>query len=283
MRGSVDGRVWRGLNFCAVVAAAAWMGGPMGLAVANTTMTEPVKRAVDQPNKAKPVEAKPNEAKPAEQTKESESMPEPTTEQQAERESGMKSGSALSGEVDRLDGSRQDLAEYRGKVVLIVNVASQCGLTPQYEGLQKLYESKAGAGLVVLGFPANNFMGQEPGTSQEIAAFCSQKYGVTFPMFAKMNVIDPDGRGSGEASPLFKRLTVFAAAMLSQAERAEMEAKPSRVEGVVPGSPSWNFTKYVIGRDGRLEARFDPQTKPDDAALVATLDRLLAEPAPAKK
>lgn len=148
--------------------------------------------------------------------------------------------------MDRIDGTPQALSEYEGKVVLVVNVASKCGLTPQYAGLEALYEDKRGDGLVVLGFPANNFMGQEPGTNDEIQSFCTSEYGVTFPMFAKISV-----KGK-EQHPLFRQLS------------AQSEA------------PSWNFTKYLVGPDGRLVRRFGPRTSPNDAELVAEIDRLLA-------
>jgi glutathione peroxidase len=149
--------------------------------------------------------------------------------------------------MDSITGEPVDLADYRGRVVLIVNTASRCGLTPQYAGLQRLYEDKAGDGLVVLGFPANNFMGQEPGTNEQIAEFCEQNYGVTFPMFAKVSVKDDD------AHPLFARLT----------ELSE--------------EPTWNFTKYLINREGELVERFGPRTAPEDAALLAKIDELLSE------
>lgn len=193
------------------------------------------------------------------------------------------SESVLTGTVKRLDGTAEDLSAYRGKVVVVVNVASRCGLTPQYAGLQKLYESRKDRGLVVLGFPANNFMGQEPGTNSEIAEFCERNYGVTFPMFEKVDVIDPDGEGAGAAHPLFVRLTTEAAAKMTPEERAKFAEQPARVKGVVAGSPSWNFTKYVIDRDGRLAARFDPRTGGDDAAVTGLIDRLLeAKPAEPK-
>lgn len=146
----------------------------------------------------------------------------------------------------RIDGTSEHLGAYRGRVVLIVNTASRCGLTPQYEGLQRLHESKHQDGLVVLGFPANDFMGQEPGSNEQIAAFCDENYGVTFPMFEKISV-----KGA-EAHPLF--------VLLSEAA----------------GEPSWNFTKYLIDREGRIVRRFDPRTSPDDPELVATIEELLA-------
>lgn len=148
--------------------------------------------------------------------------------------------------MQRIDGTDAPLTDYKGKVVLVVNVASKCGLTPQYEGLEALYEAKSGDGLVILGFPANDFMGQEPGTNEEIAEFCSTEYGVTFPMFAKI-VVTGDG-----AHPLFQSLT------------AASEA------------PSWNFTKYLVDRDGHLVKCFGPRTAPNDPEMVAEIDRLLA-------
>lgn len=148
--------------------------------------------------------------------------------------------------VKSIDGKDVNLADYKGKVVLIVNVASKCGFTEQYEGLEKLYKAKKDAGLVVLGFPSNDFMGQEPGSNSEIAEFCTGRFGVTFPMFEKMAV-------TGEqASELYKRLTLAAKDM--------------------GGAPSWNFTKYLVGRDGQLVARFGSRTTPDDKTLVAALD-----------
>ncbi|MEZ6234502.1 MAG: glutathione peroxidase [Phycisphaerales bacterium] len=149
--------------------------------------------------------------------------------------------------MHRIDGAEESLEAYRGKVVMVVNVASACGLTPQYEGLEALYERHAGDGLVVLGFPANNFGNQEPGTNDEIAEFCTGEYGVTFPMFEKISVTGDDQH------PLY--------ATLSQ-------------EG---GPPTWNFTKYLIDREGRVVARFDPRTPPSDEALVARIEELLAQ------
>jgi len=145
-----------------------------------------------------------------------------------------------------LDGSERSLTQYNGKVVLIVNTASRCGLTPQYEGLQALYDSKRDDGLVILGFPANNFRGQEPGTDEEIALFCRDNYGVTFPMFSKISVLGEDQH------PLYADLSAA--------------TEP----------PSWNFTKYLLDRNGRLVKRFDPRTSPQDPALVAKIDELIA-------
>jgi len=154
---------------------------------------------------------------------------------------------ALSYSMTRIDGTSENLSDYRGKVVLMVNVASQCGLTPQYDGLQTLYEEKSDEGLVVLGFPANNFGGQEPGSNEQIAEFCTSEFDVSFPMFAKISV-----RGE-DAHPLYR--------MLSEAH----------------GEPTWNFTKYLVNREGEVVARFDPRVAPDAPELRAEVDRLLGE------
>lgn len=139
-----------------------------------------------------------------------------------------------------LSGAPQNLADYAGKVVLVVNVASQCGLTPQYAGLEALYKQYAAQGFVVLGFPCNQFAGQEPGTSEEIAAFCEVNYGVTFPIFSR---IDVNGE---EAHPLYKWLK---------------EAAPGILGSEVI---KWNFTKFLIGRDGSVVERYAPTTEPAD-------------------
>jgi len=152
---------------------------------------------------------------------------------------------ALGVTMNRIDGSPQALSDYEGRVVLVVNVASRCGLTPQYAGLESLYRSRSDEGLVVLGFPANDFGGQEPGTNEEIVEFCTGRYDVTFPMFEKISVTGPDQH------ELYRTLST---------------------EG---GDPSWNFTKYLIDREGRVVARFDPRVKPDDPALTGEIDRLL--------
>jgi len=148
--------------------------------------------------------------------------------------------------MNRINGTPEPLSEFKGKVVLIVNVASQCGLTPQYEGLESLYNRKRADGFVILGFPANDFGEQEPGTNAEIATFCTREFGVTFPMFQKVVVTGPD------ACPLYKRLT------------AESEA------------PTWNFTKYLLDREGRLVKRFGPKTPPDDPELLAAINRMVS-------
>lgn len=147
------------------------------------------------------------------------------------------------------------LEEFAGKVVIFVNVATKCGLTPQYEGLQQLFEKYEDAGLVIVGFPANNFGGQEPGTEAEILEFCTGTYDVTFPMFSKISVVGEDQH------PLYAKLTK---AMAEQG-----------------GAPTWNFTKYAVDRSGHVVKRFEPRTAPNDAKFVEEIERLLAEPVPA--
>jgi glutathione peroxidase len=150
-----------------------------------------------------------------------------------------------------IDGKDQSLADYRGKTLLIVNVASRCGLTPQYAGLEELYRAKKDQGLVVLGVPCNQFAGQEPGTEAEIKDFCSTKYDVTFPMFSKVEV-----NGAGR-HPLYTWLT----------------SAQSAPEG--PGDITWNFAKFVIDGEGRVAGRFSPKAAPTAEALVETIDRSL--------
>lgn len=172
--------------------------------------------------------------------------------------------------VTRMDGSHAPLAAYRGKVVLIVNVASQCGLTPQYTGLEALYQSRQAQGLEVLGFPANNFHGQEPGSDAEIRSFCTLNYGVQFPMFSKISV-----RGDDQ-HPLY--------AFLTNAQPGATGDGPLRSvlerDGIATGEPAevlWNFEKFLVDRQGRVVARFAPDVAPDDARLVHAIDQALAQ------
>lgn len=162
--------------------------------------------------------------------------------------------------LTRIDGSKTSLGTMAGQVLLIVNVASKCGLTPQYEELEKLYEEKRDRGFAVLGFPSNQFGGQEPGSEAEIQEFCTSIYGVRFPMFAKLDVKGPDQH------PLYKALT---------------EARPERVPAPgrepKPGSDvSWNFEKFLVGRDGTVIERFAPQFAPDDPVIVQAIEAALA-------
>ncbi|OYW16621.1 MAG: glutathione peroxidase [Novosphingobium sp. 12-64-8] len=175
--------------------------------------------------------------------------------------------------LTRGDGTPDSLAAHRGKVLLVVNVASQCGLTPQYAGLQALQEKYAGQGLEVLGFPANDFGAQEPGTDDEIRTFCETGFNVSFPLFAKASVV-------GEAKqPLYAALT---GALPEKRGDAEGFREKLRGYGMVPNPDPevlWNFEKFLIGRDGSVAARFSPTTAPDDADLVATIEAELSKPA----
>ncbi|MBL0921403.1 MAG: glutathione peroxidase [Phycisphaerales bacterium] len=154
--------------------------------------------------------------------------------------------------MNLVSGTPQRLENYRGDVILIVNVASKCGMTPQYKDLQALFEAKKDQGLTILAFPANNFMNQEPGSNEDIAAFCEREYGVTFPVFEKISVKGED------IHPLYAMLT----------------AQPEPVGGEI----KWNFDKFLVNREGKVVARFGPRTKPSDAEFARTVDRLLAEP-----
>lgn len=156
-------------------------------------------------------------------------------------------------EMKTIDDKAQKLADYRGQVLLVVNVASKCGLTPHYKGLEALYEEKKGRGFAVLGFPCNQFGGQEPGSDADVKAFCSTTYGVTFPMFSKIDV-----NGAGRA-PLYAWLT----------------AEKTAPDG--PGDVAWNFAKFVVGKDGRVKARFAPRVDPSDPGLRAAIEQALAE------
>jgi glutathione peroxidase len=152
-----------------------------------------------------------------------------------------------------IDGAERRLSDYRGKAVLVVNVASKCGLTPHYRGLQQLYEEYQADGLEILGFPCNQFGAQEPGSDAEVKQFCSTRYAVTFPMFSKIEV-----NGAGRA-PLYAWLT----------------SQPTQPDG--PGDIGWNFAKFLIGRDGQVRARFNPSTEPDSNEIRNAVGEALAE------
>lgn len=152
-----------------------------------------------------------------------------------------------------IDGQPVELAKYKGKVLLIVNVASECGMTPQYAGLQALHEKYKDLGLAILGVPCNQFGGQEPGTEKEIKAFCTMNYRVEFDMFSKINVTGDD------ADPLYK--------LLSAAES----------KAVKPGPVGWNFEKFLISRQGNVLARFDSNTEPDSPEMLEAIAKALAD------
>lgn len=152
--------------------------------------------------------------------------------------------------LNSIDGKPAPLAEYKGKVILLVNVASQCGYTPQYSALEAIYEKYKDRGLVILGFPANNFGAQEPGTNEEIKTFCSRKYNVTFPMYSKISV-----KGSDQA-PLYSYLTKETGAGIA-------------------GEIQWNFTKFLVDRSGNVVQRFEPAVTPDSSQVTSAIEKQL--------
>ena len=155
----------------------------------------------------------------------------------------------LERKMKRLNGQEEDLSRYKGKVVMVVNTASKCGLTPQYKGLQAIFDQYKDRGFEILGFPANDFMGQEPGTEEEISDFCEINYGVTFPMFSKISV-------KGDAmDPLYREITTM----------------PEPIGGDV----MWNFQKYLLDREGNVVKKIGPQTTPEDPSVVSAIEELL--------
>ena len=152
--------------------------------------------------------------------------------------------------LSSIDGKPAPLAEYKGKVILLVNVASQCGYTPQYSALEAIYEKYKDRGFVILGFPANNFGAQEPGTNEEIKTFCTRKYNVTFPMYAKISVKGPD------QAPLYSYLTKETGAGMA-------------------GEIQWNFTKFLVDRDGKVVERFEPAVTPDSKDVTSAIEKQL--------
>jgi len=159
-------------------------------------------------------------------------------------------GSIYDFTLNSIDGKPMPLADFKGKVILVVNVASRCGFTPQYSALESIYEKYKDQGFVILGFPANNFGSQEPGTNAEIKKFCSAKYNVTFPMYAKVSVKGDD------QTPLYKYLTE--------------SANPT-----VAGEIKWNFTKFLVDRNGRVVQRFEPETTPDSRQVTSAIEKSL--------
>ncbi|MDK8754852.1 glutathione peroxidase [Acinetobacter radioresistens] len=153
-------------------------------------------------------------------------------------------------EAELLDGKTKSMADYRGKVLLIVNTASKCGFTPQFAGLEKVYQKYKDQGLEVLGFPCNQFGGQDPGTNDQIGAFCQKNYGVSFPMFAKIDVKGP------QAHAVFRYLT-------------------NNSKGILGNGIKWNFTKFLVGKNGEVLNRYAPTSKPE--ALEEDIERALAQ------
>ena len=173
-------------------------------------------------------------------------------------------GHPLNLSVNNIQGQNVDLSTYQGKTVLIVNVASKCGLTPQYEGLEALYKKYHEQGLEILGFPANDFAGQEPGSDAEIQQFCSLTYDVTFPMFSKIVVTGEDKH------PLYKGL-IEAAPVTPNREAMEKMLAGHKIEATKAPEVVWNFEKFLVTKDGKVE-RFSPDVTPKDDALVAAIE-----------
>lgn len=180
------------------------------------------------------------------------------------------SGSLYDIPLKKIDGSDASLGDYQGKVLLVVNVASKCGLTPQYEGLEQLYQNKRADGLEVLGFPANNFKDQEPGSDDEIKAFCSLTYGVQFPLFAKVSVAGDDQH------PLYSQLTAAQPAATGDGPFRE-RLKGYGITSDDASAVLWNFEKFLIDRAGNVVGRFAPDVPADDPRLVAAIDAALAQ------
>jgi glutathione peroxidase len=174
-------------------------------------------------------------------------------------------------ELTRINGAADTLAAHKGKVLLVVNVASKCGLTPQYEGLEKLYQTYKDQGLEILGFPANDFGAQEPGSHEEIVEFCQLNYGVSFPLYAKAPVTGP------EKQPLYAALIEEAPTKLGDVEGMKERFKGY---GMTPNEDPevlWNFEKFLIGKDGSVVGRFAPAMTPQDPALVSAIEAELAK------
>ena len=174
-----------------------------------------------------------------------------TTRASGAADSGEKMNSIYDFSLKDIDHKEVNLGQFRGKVVLVVNVASRCGFTPQYEGLQKVYLKYKERGFVILGFPANNFMSQEPGTDEEIKTFCSAKYSVTFPIFSKISVKGDD------IHPLYKYLT-------------SKETNPD-----FGGDIKWNFSKFLVDKSGKIVARFEPAVKPESDPVIQAIEKAL--------
>lgn len=172
--------------------------------------------------------------------------------------------------VTKIDGTQTNLGEFSGKALLVVNVASKCGLTPQYESLEELYKAYSGKGLEVLGFPANNFLAQEPGTDAEILSFCSSNYGVTFPLFSKISVKGEDRH------PLYSALTDERPTPdISNGDKFEKQLEGFGQLRSQPSDILWNFEKFLIGKDGSVAARIAPDVTVEDPRVVARIEELI--------
>jgi glutathione peroxidase len=174
--------------------------------------------------------------------------------------------------VRKITGEDTSLAEFKGKVLLVVNVASKCGLTPQYEALEKVYEQYKGQGLVIAGFPANDFREQEPGTNEEIVTFCTTNYGVKFPLFDKITVV------GAAKHPLYAALIAAQPKAISLAEVPFREKlKGYGIDANPEPEIMWNFEKFVVSRNGEVVKRFTPDTAPDAPELIAAIEAELAK------
>lgn len=174
--------------------------------------------------------------------------------------------------VTKIDGAQTNLADYKGKVMLVVNVASKCGLTPQYEGLEKIYKNYKDKGFEVLGFPANEFLAQEPGSNDEIQQFCTMNYGVDFPMFSKIVV-----KGEGQ-HPLYQYLTTTKPEATMKPNGTLLERLGSK--GLLTGKPNdikWNFEKFLINKKGEIIERFSPELDPQDPIIVSAIEKAINE------
>lgn len=174
--------------------------------------------------------------------------------------------------IKTIKGQETNLAAYKGKVLLVVNVASKCGLTPQYEGLESIYQKYKDQGLEVLGFPANNFLGQEPGSNDDIATFCKSSYDVSFPLFQKISV-----KGDNQ-HPLYAALTRSSVPAQEGKGSSLLSKVAFRVLGGLNKKPtdiSWNFEKFLVDRSGKVVARFSPTVKPQDPILTSAIEHTL--------
>jgi glutathione peroxidase len=174
--------------------------------------------------------------------------------------------------VKKISGEDATLGEFKGKVLLVVNVASKCGLTPQYEGLERIYEQYKGQGLVVAGFPANDFKSQEPGTEAEIQTFCTTNYGVRFPMFGKVTVV------GAQKHPLYANLIAAQPKAISLSEVPfRVKLKGYGIDANPEPELTWNFEKFLVSRSGEVVKRFAPDTQPDAPELVAAIQSELGK------
>ncbi len=171
--------------------------------------------------------------------------------------------------VKTIQGHESSLQDYAGKVILVVNVASKCGLTPQYEALERVYETYKDRGFVIAGFPSNDFAGQEPGSNEEIAQFCTSTYGVKFPLFAKLTVVGPNKH------PLYAALTTAKPNATGDKEAFRANLKKHGLTPTPDPEVVWNFEKFLVDKKGDVVARFAPSMPPDDPAIISAIEGAL--------